>query len=143
MDKAQLNYTLTYYDEDWNELSGAPSKAGTYQVLAELIPTGDKQYATDFDGINVWEIKEDETVDDEGYVCDASGNEIGYLIYDPVQEVKVGDTAYHIPRVRGWATYTIQPAAASNSGTSDVTKPQLPKEDTPEDSPEVKVPKSK
>lgn len=107
--KSEINYTLTYFDSEGNELDGAPAEAGSYYVLGELIPTEGKLYASDDDG-NVWELREGETYDEDGYVYDADGNVIGYLFWDDVEEVVMDGTTYHVTRARAYVPYTIQPS---------------------------------
>ncbi|MGN1166001.1 MAG: M64 family metallopeptidase [Lachnospiraceae bacterium] len=109
--REQLNYTFTYYDSEGNELDGAPTRAGTYKVLGELIPSSDAVYASDNDGKVFWKVRDDETYDENGEVFDANGNSIGWLFTDPVTEVTLEDgTTHYIPRARGLATFKISSA---------------------------------
>ncbi len=116
--RSELNYKLTYYDSNGNVLEKAPSKAGSYSVLYELIPNEDQKYYFD-DDENVWKLDDDKRVDDEGDVYNSDNERVGYIFYDDVQEVMVDGVAYHIPLSRGETTFTIQPANSSDdSGNS-------------------------
>ena len=107
VEKSQLNYTFTYYDSEGNELDGAPTRAGTYKVLGEIIPPSDAVYASNNDGTEFWKVRDDETVDENGEVFDADGNSIGWTFDDPVTEVTLDGTTRYVPRVRGWSSFKI------------------------------------
>ena len=105
-------YVLTYYDSEGNELDGAPSEPGNYYVLGELIPSPDEVFGISFDYSTMWKVTEDQSYGD-GYVWDDTGY-LGYVFWDPVQEITMNDVTYHVPRARGYSPYTILAAGSSS-----------------------------
>ena len=113
-------YVLTYYDSEGNELDGAPSEPGNYYVLGELIPSPDEVFGISFDYSTMWKVTEDQSYGD-GYVWDDTGY-LGYVFWDPVQEITMNDVTYHVPRARGYSAYTILPAGTSDKQDSNSSK---------------------
>ncbi|MGN0311631.1 MAG: M64 family metallopeptidase [Lachnospiraceae bacterium] len=112
-----LDYTITYYDSKGNKLSSAPSKAGTYTAVAEIIPTEVCGCAYDND-YNLFKPTDDQKLVEcyeEGYgyyweVQDADGNTLGWPLEDMLKEVTMDGQLYHVPRTRGSVTFTIYTA---------------------------------
>ncbi len=114
---SKLKYKYTYY-KNGKKLSSAPSTAGTYTVVAELVPTQEVGYNAQYE---IFEITSDlklVEVYEEGYGTyleyqDANGNTVGWPNDTKYTVVKMDGRSYLVPRARGTSTFTIVSAATA------------------------------
>ncbi len=110
----KVEYSYTYYDKQGNKLDEAPSKPGTYKVVAELPVTNPCAYDSNYEYLEVtsaYQVYEEYDEEYGYYQVVYDGDTFLGWIDDSVTAITIDGALYCVPRSRGTSTFTIIPVS--------------------------------